>query len=484
PVPKYLSIKTEGIRGRIYMEVDGVSTPVANITLPNANVTFNTKGKGLWSTLSATVTYKLPDSKSTADTNLSAAKPSDPSTPGTDEKTADEVLRREYHDWVMSIPNSSKVQFQVTDDRQHFKIIKGADMLRMMDANDKLISCDANTEYNIGTTFFTTTNNKNCNTSGVDYEWENWSFTVSWNSNTVMPGGTISPSPSGCTDYSPYLTFWGSKPQDKPYIPRYDLDLFSMPSSCQSSGTDPNDNTNHGFWIEHGGYSFTFIYDVNQDKWTATMNDGCGNTTSYDSKNDPKGEFAALAKKLNADISGVTNIIKNAQKAGYFTPSGYSDYPVSSYPRANQSKYEFNLTIRQPSPSYNSATAFYRNDDNNALTLGLYDPANPDRGGVEKDSVVNNTFTYVNPDKVNTVNEGYWVDKDGNTVDLEAMGIHLPKAYSKTVLSSTDPEYRKPYIPLHDGLSFSIEYSTTGATGKAFATISLWEGEDKVTSLY
>lgn len=485
PVPKYLSIKTEGIKGRIYMKVDGVSTPVANITLPNTKVKFESNGRGAWQTSTSIVTYNMPQSLSNPGKSLSSTKPSDPSTPGNDVMTNDEKLRREYHDWLKSIPTSSKVQFQVTDDRQHFKIIRGADTLRIKDENGNLISCDENTEYNIGSELFTTTNNKSTNTSGVDYEWENWSFKVSWDSNLVMPGGTISLSSVSCSDYDPSLYFYGTKPPNKPYTPNYYLSLFSISASCQSSSTDPKDDTDHGFWIKHGGYSFTFTYDPVKDNWSAVMNDGRGNSTTYvNDKNKTDDNFDKLAEKLHANISGVTKTIKDARSVGYFTPSGYSDYPVSSYPRANQSTYSFRLDIEEPTTSRVSATAFYSGYVNSALSLGMYDPADPDKGGIEKDSVLSGTFTYVNPDKVNTINKGYWVNQNGDKVDLESLGIHLPKAYSKTVLSSTDPEYRNPYVPLHDGLSFSIDYSMTGATGLAFATISLWDGEEKITGLH
>lgn len=481
PVPKHLSIKTEGVKGIISMNVSGISTDVAEITLPNTKISFKSTGKGAWVTSSSTVRYNMPDSLSNPGTKLSDTKGSDPSTAGLDQKTNAEALRREYHDWLKSIPDSSAVQFQVTDDRKHFKIIKGADTLRIKNSSGNLTNCDDKTEYDIGSELFTTTNNKNGNTAGKDYEWKNWSFTVSWAPDSVMPGGKISLSSSGCTDSSPSIYLYGTKPSDKPYTPYFYMSLFSMSSSCQASGTNPGDDTNHGFWLNHGGYSFTFTYDVKGDKWTAVMNDGCGNSTTY---NEGTAQFTQLAGKLHANTSSVRDTIKAAHALGYFKPDAYSNYPQSSWPRANRSSYSFTLSIRQPSASYSSATAWYAGYDNDSLKLDIYDPADPDKGGIDPDSAVKGTFTYVNPDKVNTVNEGYWVDQDNNVVDLETMGIHLPKAYSKTVLSSEDPEYRQPYIPLHDGLSISIDYTLKGPTGTAGATVHLWDGSDKITPMY
>ncbi len=484
PEPKHLAIETVGVKGYIYMRTAGGMVPVAEVHLPNTKVELSSEGKGNWVNSTGSITYNMPESLSNPGKKLSDSKLSDPSTPNYDVKTDEEKFRREYHDWVKSVPGSDKIQFQVTDDRKHFKIIKGADKLRIADdSGQPTVQCDDKTEYDIGTTLYTTTDNTKDNTSGTTYTWENWSFKVSWGETTIRPGEKISlrsdtcgRSSSGVTLYGKYFTPPGSKTQTRLY---HSLSLSFMGSNC-TVGAETSDENNHGFWLRHGGYTFTLKYDISNmktgdGKWSLIMSDGRGHSTTY---NAGTSDYNALLSKLQTSTSSTEQEIKAAHNKGYYQ---VGKYDKEYCPPADRSSYSFSLYIGGLAPGSVSGTAWSNTYSNSGLNLGIYDPANPDKGGIEKESAVSGTYTYVNDDLVNTQKAGHWVDQNGKVVDLEKVGIHLPKAYSKDVLSSEDPEYNKPYIPLHSGLSITIKTSTDGPTGTASETVQIWEGDDHFT---
>lgn len=489
PIPKYLSIETEGAKGIISMTCNGYVMPVAEVSVSGIDISYNCNGKGTWSSSTGGVTYYRPTSENPLNTGKTLSESTaDPQSAGSDKKTAEEAMRKEYHDWLNSIPGSDKVLFKITDDRKHFKIVKGADMLRISDGSGGYINCSEDVEYDRNTRLYITTDNKNCNTSGQNYKWENWSFSVSWSEETVRPGGTLYLTTSDCSKSGSKYIYGSTPPGSGSQLYTY-FSIFGISTNCVSDKTPTSHTDIHSFWELHGEYSFTFTYNVTkmstgEGYWSASVNDGKTTKTYSENNAAEKATFNAIKNLVKADTDGTKTTIMNAHAAGYFTPSYGTRYDKQYWPPANKSSYSFTLNIYSPGTSTDYTTSWSIGSQNTAFKLGIYDPNDPDKGGIETDRVIAGTFTYKNPDFVNTVNEGYWVDENGSIVDLEALGIHLPKAYSQKVLSSDDPEYLKPYIPLHDGLSFTVKSVVSGPTGLASANVRLWQDDDNFIPLY
>lgn len=488
-VPKYLSIETDGAKGIISMTCNGYVMPVAEVSVSGIDIRYNSNGKGVWSSITGGVTYYKPTSQNPLNSGKTLSESTaDPQSAGSDKKTAEEAMRKEYHDWLNSIPGSDKVLFQITDDRKHFKIVKGADMLRISDGTGGYINCQEGAEYDRNTRLYITTDNTSCNTSGQNYKWENWSFSVSWTEETVRPGGTLYLTTFDCSQASGRYIYGSTPPGSYSRLHTY-FDIFGISTNCVSNKTPTAHTDIHSFWELHGEYKFTFTYNVTnmstgEGYWTASVYDGKTPKTYSENVAAEKASFNAIKNLVQADTDGTKKTIMNAHAAGYFTPDYGTNYDKKYWPPANQSSYSFTLNMYAPDTSTVYTTSWSTGSENTAFKLGIYDPNNPDKGGIETDKIVTGTFTYKNSDVVNTINEGYWVDANGEIVDLEALGIHLPKAYSQKVLSSEDSEYLKPYIPLHDGLSFTVKSTVFGPTGFASENIRLWKDNGNFIPLY
>ncbi len=482
PEPSNVYVTTSGIKGTVYVKGNsGAVTPIAEVHITGVDVKNVTTGRGTWYNTSGGVSVtKNPKCLSTpAYGKLNATSNSDPY----DGSSINLPRRKEFYDWLDSIPKSNTVSFKVTDDRKHFTIIGDTSFFKEMDGtaanNDK--------EYDLGTKFIMTTKSSaDSNRSETDFTWDDAEITVSWNADTIRPGEDFSLSTRD--DYKSSSGFSASKSFIESYDnkgkPKWEY-LYASESIGQSNGGTacPNtssetfpgaETTSHNFWLEHGSYSFTLTYNAATKRWSASVS-GSGSKTY----NENSAEFNAIVSKFGLSLTTAKANLDKAYSRGYYVLDDSSDEtkgvtdPRYRIPTNGRSTFSFSLSYNAPSLDSSLYQYWSTSSTNYDLQLGKYDPANPSRGGIDYESAVTGTYRYVNDDKINTKKSGYWVDGTGKKINLEDVGVYLPEKYNYDVLPSE--KYDSTHYPLHDGLTISVTTKLTGPTGEASAKIKIWE---------
>lgn len=444
PVPEGISISTRGNTG--YVSLNSASGPVeiAKITLPNVQRAVTTSGVGRWSSSSQKFSgIKTPESVALPSPNSGAAN---------------KAKRQTYDTWIRSVPT---VTFKVSDDLQSFTISSGGNNVKDY-TPDKV--------YNINDTV-TLLSTPPCDT-----------YPVTWDPSIVKPGATFSVSASTYSEKS-----------------------VSMPTKYKYNANgaiarDPNGNyicygktpatvsaaNNRQCFLDHGSEGFTVKYKDNYPsagKWSLTI-------TNYDTSQDSTGgtvsgttfttdNQAVITKYLNElgiNLSSMTTTMESelskarAQGNQFASVNYYKGEPNGFVPMVANDTYSFSFSISPPGTSRGYPTAWSPNGEATALNLKEYDPKTPEKGGVDYNvATVGSVYTYRNDMLVDRLDPGYWVDRDGNIVDLEDEGIYLP-----------DEKNRGSYNDiLHDGLTITVGERISGATGKSIAEVRLWQPDEE-----
>lgn len=448
PIPEGVSIDTRGNTG--YVSLNSASGPVeiAKITLPNVQRAVTTSGKGVWGTSSQEFKGIItPPSVILPTPNAGAAN---------------KAVRQAYDTWIRSVPT---VTFKVSDDLQSFTISSGGNNVKDH-TPDKV--------YNINDSV-TLLSTPPCDTNPV-----------TWNPDIVKPGATFS--------------VYGSTYSEKPVsTAKYKYNANG------STARDPSGNPicyskrfatvsaakNRQCFLDHGSESFTVTYkDNHPDKGTWSLR-----ITNYDTSQDSTGgtvsgttfttdDQAVITKyldELGVSLSSMTSSMENELSAArtdgkqFTSIYDYKGAPNGYIPMVPNDTYTFSFSISAPGTVRGYPNAWNPNGTATVLNMKEYDPNNPERGGVDYDvATVGNVYTYHNDMLVDRLDPGYWVDQDGNVVELEEEGIYLPDEKNRG--NSNDI--------LHDGLTITVGERISGATGKSIGEVQLWQpGEEPFTPI-
>lgn len=443
PVPEGISIDTRGNTG--YVSLNSASGPVeiAKITLPNVQRAVTTSGKGTWSTTSSKFTgIKTPDS---------VKLPTPNSGPN------NKAVRQAYDTWIRSVPT---VTFKVSDDLKTFTISSGGNNVKDH-TPDKV--------YNINDTV-TLLSTPPCDTNPT------------WDPNIVKPGATFSVSPNTYSDKSASMTTKykynanGTIARDPD---NSSVCYYTTPATVSAA-------KNRQCFLDHGSESFTLRYkdnspnagtwsmtiinfDTSQSTANGTLN---GTTFTSDNKDVITTYLSELGLSLDSMTSHMETELSTARSQGnqFTSRNSYNKQPNGYVPMVSNDTYTFSFSISPPSTSRNYPTAWNPNGTASALNLKEYDPKSPEKGGVDyAAATVGNVYTYRNDKLVDRLDPGYWVDQDGNTVDLEEEGIYLP-----------DEKFRGSANDiLHDRLTITVGERISGATGKSIGEVRLWQPDEE-----
>jgi len=185
-------------------------------------------------------------------------------------------------------------------------------------------------------------------------------------------------------------------------------------------------------WLDHGNENITLTYNRTEDKW-------------YDN-------IGGSSELHDASYYGITDRYYSMTsyniKYGYEAKNLYHFYEADGKLRDG-----FTMNVAVTTPYYRSYSSgnyqYYNTRENEDFCMEEFNPANPAAGGIDykvaRDGAVYTYDGLTQPD--GTV--GAWKDEEGNVVDLDAEGVHLP-----TNLSSYHT------LPLHDGMKITVSNPT------------------------
>lgn len=196
-------------------------------------------------------------------------------------------------------------------------------------------------------------------------------------------------------------------------------------------------------WLDYGsspnGRTMTLTYDKAADKWKDNVTNEWhdagyyGISYRYHNYSDEylKRPENSYARQL--DARNLYHLFENDGKLpdGFTlsvslpTPASRSQSSGGEYFSPNSSHYDYSGSVR-----------------NGDFKMEEFDPENPDKGGIDY-KVANDGAVY----RYDGVKKA-WIDEDGKEVDLEGVGVHLPKSLSSDV------------DPLHDGMEIRVSNPT------------------------
>ena len=449
PAPKNVSIQTRNNIGYVSINTAEGITEIAKVTLPNVIRTVTSEGFGRWSTSTGSARVNTP--KSPPDKT-------DLTLPTNDAGAAYDALRKDYDEWTTSFP---RVEFKISDDLKTFTIPQDLNP----DAANIIKDYDPDRVYNNNTTL-TVISPPNSTETRVD---------VKWNADIVKPGSTIHTYSGGYYGVGASDTLYNGY-DSKGHSIYYTLSLGT------ASGT-----ARQKCFLEHGNERFSLTYKETQwpdsdGIWTLTINNydtRQGDSSTGTLKTSDNTIIDKYLAQFGLSRANVTNALTMAHKrTGAYHNMFDSHYTLNGVPNGvvpikDGDTYSFGFSVLPSSPSYSPATAWNPNSKSDVFNLKEYDPNSPEKGGIDYDiAIPGNIYTYRNDKLTDTLDPGYWVDGDGNIVNLEDVGIYLP-----------DKKHLGSYNDiLHDGLRISLGEKISGATGRALGKVKLWESSDNVYS--
>lgn len=197
-------------------------------------------------------------------------------------------------------------------------------------------------------------------------------------------------------------------------------------------------------WLDYGstpnGTTMTLTYDKDTDMWLDNVTnqwhsaDYYGIDYRYYNYSEETLKKPENSYERQQDAKNLYHLFEADGKL----PDGFT-LSVSLSTPASRTDPSGGKYFRQNSTHYDNYNGTPRSGD---FKMGEFDPENPDAGGIDY-KVANDGAVYRYDEAKKS-----WTDADGNVVDLEAEGVHLPKDLAYDV------------DPLHDGMEITVSNPT------------------------